>query len=73
LLPSSFVRVSRNWCNSLLPVCRDEVEEFGLTRHDSAHGPIGFRNLVSDWCQTASIMPVYPTRPAYNHLSVNNL
>ena len=44
-------------CNSLLPICRDEVEEFGLTRHDSAHGPTGKRkfgvNLVSNTANLA--------------------
>jgi hypothetical protein len=28
---------------------------------------------VSNWCQTAPILPVFPTHPVYNHLSVNNL
>jgi hypothetical protein len=44
-----------------------------VTRHDSAPGPIGYKNLVSNWCQTAPYLPVLPTQPAYNHLSVNNL
>jgi hypothetical protein len=74
-IATQFIRESvPQLCNSLLPICRDEVEKkFGLTRHDSAHDPIGFRNLVSNWCQTVPIVPVFPTQPVYNHLSVNNL
>jgi hypothetical protein len=61
-------------CNSLLHNCRQRSGEvLRLTRHDSAPGPIGYKNLVSNWCQTAPYLPVLPTQPAYNHLSVNNL
>ena len=28
---------------------------------------------MSNWCQTAPILPVLPTQPVYNQLSVNNL
>jgi hypothetical protein len=30
-------------------------------------------DLVSNWCQRAPIMPVFPTHSSSNHLSVNNL
>jgi hypothetical protein len=51
-IATQFIRESvPQLCNSLLLICRDEVEKkFGLTRHDSAHDPIGFRN----WCQIVS-------------------
>ena len=48
-----------------------------LTRHDSAHGPVGVkidgRNLVSNWCQNAPIWPVFPANPIFKCIAVNNL
>jgi hypothetical protein len=61
------------WATGSCAIFGNESEESGLTRHDSARRPIGFRNLVSNWCQTAPILPVFPIHTVDNHLSVNNL
>ncbi len=52
-------------------------KDCGLTRHDSAHGPVGVkidgRILVSNWCQNAPIWPVFPAHPTFKYIAVNNL
>ena len=56
---------------------RMKEKDCGLTRHDSAHGPVGVkidgRILVSNWCQNAPIWPVFPAHPTFKYIAVNNL
>jgi hypothetical protein len=74
LPPISFVAVSSAIVQQ--PVAQlqgNEMEEFEADPPRLSPGPIGYKNLVSNWCQTAPYLPVLPIQPAYNYLSVNNL